>query len=121
VPAQEKASAAGGPDWGAGDEGWRAAQALTQPVTAEVTTMGLPRRQPRALLVPGAAGVAEPKGVPPVHTAEAIRGRLASYQQGIREGRQARASIGQNASRSQPAQSVQSEQPKQQDGEEATT
>ncbi|HEY6421758.1 MAG TPA: nitrate- and nitrite sensing domain-containing protein [Pseudonocardiaceae bacterium] len=81
-----------GEGWGAADEGWRAAEALATPVPAEVTPAGLPRRQPRALLVPGAAGgsgSAQPTTAP-VRSAEAIRGRLASYQQGIREGRQSR-------------------------------
>jgi signal transduction histidine kinase len=112
VPAPEKTGAARTPDWGAGDEGWRAAQALAQPVNAEVTVMGLPRRQPRALLVPGAAGTAEPTSASPVRSAESIRGRLASYQQGIREGRQARANLEQN---------VDGSQPEQQDGEKGTT
>jgi hypothetical protein len=83
-------------DWGAGDEGWRAAQALATPVTAELTATGLPRRQPRALLVPGAAGAANAPAVP-ARSAESIRGRLASYQQGIRQGREARASNDQAA------------------------
>ena len=86
-PAGVPASASG---WGAGDDGWRAAQALATPVTAEMTAMGLPRRQPRALLVPGAAGAGQSAAVP-ARSAESIRGRLASYQQGIRQGRQARA------------------------------
>ena len=98
-------------DWGAADEGWRAAEALAMPVSAEVTARGLPRRQPRALLVPGAAGGVEPAGAPPVRSAESIRGRLASYQQGIREGRQARRSLDQE---------VDGSSPEQQDGEEGT-
>jgi hypothetical protein len=104
------------PDWGAGDEGWRAAQALSQAVDAEVTAVGLPRRQPRALLVPGAAGAAESTSAPPVRSAEAVRGRLASYQQGIREGRQARANFEHNAGGGS-----QHEHQEQQDGEEGTT
>lgn len=103
-----KPGPSGQPDWGAGDEGWRAAEALAQPVGAEVTGTGLPRRQPRALLVPGAAGAAEPTSASPVRSAESVRGRLASYQQGIREGRQARASLEQDATGTQ------------RDGEEAT-
>jgi hypothetical protein len=55
--------------------------------------MGLPRRQPRALLVPGAAGAAQSTAVP-ARSADSIRGRLASYQQGIRQGRQARVNGG---------------------------
>jgi signal transduction histidine kinase len=87
--------------WGAADEGWRAAEALAVPVSAEVTATGLPRRQPRALLVPGAAGDAEPTTTP-VRSAESIRGRLASYQQGIREGRQTRRNLEQQADGSPP-------------------
>jgi signal transduction histidine kinase len=88
-------------DWGAADEGWRAAEALAMPVSAEFTPMGLPRRQPRALLVPGAAGGGEPTSAP-VRSAESIRGRLASYQQGIREGRQARGNPDHQADGSSP-------------------
>ncbi len=104
VPAPEAGRPAGSADWGAGDEGWRAAQALAQPVKAEVTAMGLPRRQPRALLVPGTAGAEQAASAPPVRSAESVRGRLASYQQGIREGREARASLAQDAGESAPAQ-----------------
>jgi signal transduction histidine kinase len=111
VPASGVSSSADSADWGAGDAGWRAAEALAMPVTAETTAMGLPRRQPRALLVPGAAGVTEAPSTP-VRSAESIRGRLASYQQGIREGRQARENGDHNAGGSQP---------KQQHGEEETT
>jgi signal transduction histidine kinase len=99
-------------DWGAGDEGWRAAQALARPVTAEMTPMGLPRRQPRALLVPGAAGPAQPTTVP-ARSAESIRGRLASYQQGVRQGREARGNGDQAVNGPQPVREA--EQP---DGEE---
>ena len=88
--------------WGAADEGWRAAQALAMPISAEVTANGLPRRQPRALLVPGAAGGSEPAATAPVRNAESIRGRLSSYQQGIREGRQARLSLEQQVTWSPP-------------------
>ncbi len=81
------------------------------PVTAETTAMGLPRRQPRALLVPGAAGGTESPSAP-VRSAESIRGRLASYQRGTQEGRQARANGDHDAGGSQP---------EQQDGKEETT
>jgi signal transduction histidine kinase len=111
VPASGVSSSADSADWGAGDAGWRAAEALAMPVTAEITAMGLPRREPRALLVPGAAGITESPSAP-VRSAESIRGRLASYQRGIREGRQARANGDYNAGGSQL---------KQQDGEEETT
>ncbi|MDQ4104434.1 MAG: nitrate- and nitrite sensing domain-containing protein [Actinomycetota bacterium] len=98
APAVGSTRSSGAPaqDWGAADEGWRAAEALATPVSAEFTAIGLPRRQPRALLVPGAAGGTEPQAAP-ARSAESIRGRLASYQQGIREGRQARRNLYQEA------------------------
>jgi signal transduction histidine kinase len=103
IPAlgQARPGGASAQDWGAADDGWRAAEALAMPVSAEITAMGLPRRQPRALLVPGAAGAAEPANAP-VRSAESIRGRLASYQQGIREGRQTRRNLELEADGSTP-------------------
>jgi signal transduction histidine kinase len=112
APAPSQPASTSVSDWGAGDEGWRAAQALARPVTAEMTPMGLPRRQPRALLVPGAAGASQSSTVP-ARSAELIRGRLASYQQGVRQGREARANGDQAVSGSQPARG-----PEPQDGEE---
>ncbi len=106
------------PGWGAADEGWRAAQALAMPVSSEVTAMGLPRRQPRALLVPGAVSGAGLAASPPVRNAESIRGRLSSYQQGVREGRQARVTIDQHATWSPPER--QDGKPERQDGKEDT-
>ena len=38
------------------DEGWRAAQAVATPAAGETTQAGLPRRVPRANLVPGSVG-----------------------------------------------------------------
>ena len=115
APGPTRPAGASAADWGAADDGWRAAEALAMPVSAELTATGLPRRQPRALLVPGAAGAAEPAEPAeptsaPVRSAESIRGRLASYQQGIREGRQARQNLNQETDRSH----------EQQDGEEET-
>lgn len=50
-------STAAAADWSSpADEGWRAAQALTDPVKDGLTSAGLPRRTPRANLVPGSAG-----------------------------------------------------------------
>jgi hypothetical protein len=72
------------------------------PVSTEFTSVGLPKRQPRALLVPGAAGEPEP-GSAPVRTAESVRGRLSSYQQGIREARQARRNLEQQQAGTAPA------------------
>jgi signal transduction histidine kinase len=88
------------------DEGWSRAEALLAPV-AETTTAGLPKRVPKAHLVPGSAAPRpEPSGtvtngrgrpgqgqgstaVPslPPRTADAVRGRMSSFQQGLRRGR----------------------------------
>jgi hypothetical protein len=74
------------------DEGWRAASAVAEPERQdELTPAGLPKRRPRARLVPGSAGssvLAPPAGS--TRSAESIRGRLASYQQGVRQGRESR-------------------------------
>ena len=49
-----------------GDEGWRAAQALNNPTHDGETRSGLPRRTPRANLVPGqAGGSGAARAVPP--------------------------------------------------------
>jgi signal transduction histidine kinase/outer membrane murein-binding lipoprotein Lpp len=74
------------------DEGWRAAETVAAPSTGETTTAGLPRRVPRANLVPGSVG--EPGAAPednsggaPSRSAEEVRNRLASFQRGVREAR----------------------------------
>jgi hypothetical protein len=82
-PAQAFATAA--------DEGWRAASGAAAERPDELTAAGLPKRRPRARLVPGSAGsavLAAPAS--PTRSAESIRGRLASYQQGVRQGRETR-------------------------------
>jgi signal transduction histidine kinase len=65
VPAS--AAAAAPADWTSpADEGWRAAQALSNPARDGVTQAGLPRRTPRANLVPGrAGGTGAARAVPP--------------------------------------------------------
>jgi len=76
---------------GSADAGWQAAAKVTNPEFSGVTAAGLPKRRPRAQLVPGAAGEAG-TAARPAHSrsAETVRGRLASYQQGVREGRHQR-------------------------------
>jgi signal transduction histidine kinase len=73
------------------DEGWRAARGMTAARGDELTPAGLPKRRPRARLVPGSAGsaVLAPPAAPS-RSAESVRGRLASYQQGVRMGRENR-------------------------------
>jgi signal transduction histidine kinase len=85
------------------DEGWRAAQAVASPTAGETTQAGLPRRVPRANLVPGSVGggvPGAPDGHPgpasheaaaeaPARSADAARSRMSSFQRGVREGRAA--------------------------------
>ncbi|MEV5497399.1 nitrate- and nitrite sensing domain-containing protein [Nonomuraea fuscirosea] len=69
------------------DQGWQAAGAAAEPVQSGTTNSGLPKRTPRANLVPGTANP-QPPPVPvaPV-SPDRLRSRLASYQQGVRKGR----------------------------------
>jgi signal transduction histidine kinase len=72
------------------DEGWLAAEAADTPSTDGTTSVGLPRRAPRANLVPGSAQQDERVAVPGlVRSASATRERMASFQRGSREGRAA--------------------------------
>jgi signal transduction histidine kinase len=76
------------------DEGWQLAQASLAPV-AEKTGAGLPKRVPKAHLVPGSAAArpsnpqqSEAPPLPP-RSADAVRGRMSSFQRGVRRGRHA--------------------------------
>jgi signal transduction histidine kinase len=70
------------------DEGWRAARVAASPAAGENTTAGLPKRVPRANLVPGSVGGGEGTEVaPPARSADLIRTRMASFQRGVREAR----------------------------------
>ncbi len=72
------------------DEGWRAARVAVSPAAGENTTAGLPKRVPRANLVPGSVGGGEGTEVaPPARSADLIRTRMASFQRGVREARAA--------------------------------
>ncbi|MDF5752685.1 nitrate- and nitrite sensing domain-containing protein [Spongiactinospora sp. TRM90649] len=74
------------------DEGWRAAAAAAEPALGGITAAGLPKRTPKANLVPGRVSaatqtpVAAPTPMPPV-SAERVRSRMSSLQQGVRRGR----------------------------------
>ncbi|MBP2365458.1 nitrate- and nitrite sensing domain-containing protein [Pseudonocardia parietis] len=60
----------------------------------ETTQAGLPKRRPRARLLPGSAAGSTVLSPPPTgepRDAETVRGRLASYQQGVRQGRESAA------------------------------
>ncbi|WP_370027329.1 nitrate- and nitrite sensing domain-containing protein [Planotetraspora sp. GP83] len=78
------------------DHGWQVAAAtFSEPTLGGVTTSGLPKRQPKANLIPGsvnaAAAAAAPASEPPRPPAspDAVRSRLSSFQRGLREGRAA--------------------------------
>jgi signal transduction histidine kinase len=88
----QAAQPAAQPSWTSpADEGWRAAQALTAPAAGDITQAGLPRRVPRANLVPGSVGGggddAEADAV--TRSPDTARTRMASFQRGVREGRAA--------------------------------
>ncbi len=72
------------------DEGWRAARVVAAPEAGDTTTAGLPKRVPRANLVPGSVGGGDDSEVaPPARSADTIRTRMASFQRGVREARAA--------------------------------
>jgi len=80
------------PSWNSpADEGYRAARVAATPAAGENTTAGLPKRVPRANLVPGSVGSGgeETESAPPVRSADTIRNRMASFQRGVREARSA--------------------------------
>jgi len=70
------------------DAGWRAAEAAAAPSSGGTTAAGLPRRVPRANLIPGTAADA-PAASAPLRSPAATRERFASLQRGVREGRAA--------------------------------
>ncbi|KAB8197091.1 HAMP domain-containing protein [Nonomuraea phyllanthi] len=81
-----------GASWGSSkaDEGWSAAEAAMEPARGGQTPAGLPKRVPKANLVPGSAdSSAAPKGVTPMPSVspDRIRNRLSSFQQGFRAAR----------------------------------
>ena len=84
--------AAAGQSWTSpADEGWRAAQALAAPSAGDTTQAGLPRRVPRANLVPGSVGGGggDAEADAPTRSPDVVRTRMASFQRGVREGRAA--------------------------------
>ncbi|MDR7301533.1 sensor histidine kinase [Haloactinomyces albus] len=84
------------PGWGAGDAGWQAAEALLEQdeQEQETTSAGLPKRKPQSNLVPGSAAP-QPQSPPPsrptsARSADAVRGRMSNFQQGVQRGRHAK-------------------------------
>ncbi|WP_440071231.1 nitrate- and nitrite sensing domain-containing protein [Streptosporangium sp. OZ121] len=77
-----------------GDLGWQAAQVASAPVLGGTTEAGLPRRTPRANLVPGSVTPPvrseqspEPAPARPALSPERVRSRMASFQEGVRKAR----------------------------------
>jgi signal transduction histidine kinase len=84
------------------DDGWRAAEAVHAPTSDGTTSAGLPKRVPRANLVPGSAAASAASGSAsesasvsppsaPGRSAAENRDRFANFQRGIRLGRAAAA------------------------------
>ncbi len=73
----------------AADEGWRAAEAVSKPASGGVTLSGLPKRVPKANLVPGTVGANAEATPSPVRSPAVTRDRFASFQRGVREARAA--------------------------------
>jgi signal transduction histidine kinase len=95
-PGAQVGQTAAQPSWTSpADEGWRAAQALATPSAGDTTQAGLPRRVPRANLVPGSVGSGggggggDAEADAPARSPDAARTRMASFQRGVREGRAA--------------------------------
>ena len=85
-----QAAASGGESWvSPADEGWRAAQAVAVPSAGNTTQAGLPKRVPRANLVPGSVGGGDAEADAPTRSPDAARTRMASFQRGVRDGRAA--------------------------------
>ncbi|MEU6739067.1 sensor histidine kinase [Streptosporangium sandarakinum] len=87
-PVAAEPVAAGGSWHSPADAGWQAARAASEPALGGTTAAGLPKRTPKANLVPGAAtGTPAPAAPMAPISAERVRSRLSSFQQGIRRGR----------------------------------
>ncbi|MEU7279325.1 nitrate- and nitrite sensing domain-containing protein, partial [Streptomyces sp. NPDC045431] len=72
------------------DELVRQAERVRKPAAGGVTTSGLPKRVPRANLVPGTAQEQQHQSGPQVSRApDDVRGRLTNLRRGIQQGRQA--------------------------------
>ncbi|MCQ4084928.1 nitrate- and nitrite sensing domain-containing protein [Streptomyces sp. RB6PN25] len=71
------------------DEGWRRAEQIREPAAGGITSSGLPRRVPRANLVPGTAQQTSQSGPQVSRAPDDVRGRLTNLRRGIQQGRSA--------------------------------
>lgn len=69
------------------DRGWKAARTAAEPKADGLTTSGLPKRVPKANLVPGTAPKPENFKQMPTRSADRVRNRFSGFQKGVREGR----------------------------------
>ena len=85
VPAQN-----GNDDWrSANDQNWQRAEQAREPKAGGVTPSGLPRRVPKANLVPGTAQQTPQSGPSVSRAPEDVRGRLSNLRRGVQQGRTA--------------------------------
>ncbi|MEU0478184.1 nitrate- and nitrite sensing domain-containing protein [Streptosporangium sp. NPDC006013] len=95
VQLSQQAAPTQGTGWSSpADVGWQAAKAASEPSLGGITGSGLPKRVPKANLVPGTAApdlsaAPQTPALRPTVSPEAVRNRLASFQQGVRQGRAA--------------------------------
>ncbi|MFD7868263.1 nitrate- and nitrite sensing domain-containing protein [Streptomyces sp. NPDC059783] len=92
VPESRNESTGATPAWrpSPNDEIVRQAERVKKPAAGGITTSGLPRRVPRANLVPGTAQQQNHQSGPQVSRApDDVRGRLTNLRRGIQQGRQA--------------------------------
>ncbi|MFW5419431.1 nitrate- and nitrite sensing domain-containing protein [Nocardiopsis sp. CNT-189] len=69
------------------DRGWKAARSAAEPIAGGLTESGLPKRVPKANLVPGTAPQPENFRQMPDRSADRVRNRFSGFQRGVREGR----------------------------------
>ncbi|HVV10162.1 nitrate- and nitrite sensing domain-containing protein [Amycolatopsis sp.] len=69
------------------DESWRTVQAVSQSTPSGYTAAGLPRRRRGEQLMPGSASTVGASGPRTQRDPQDVRGRLSSFQAGVRRGR----------------------------------
>ncbi|NYJ33390.1 hypothetical protein HNR10_001271 [Nocardiopsis aegyptia] len=85
---QPNGSAGSEQEWNsAADRGWKAARTAAEPLAGGLTTSGLPKRVPKANLVPGTAPKPENFKQMPTRSADRVRNRFSGFQKGVRDGR----------------------------------
>uniref|UniRef100_UPI0038991364 sensor histidine kinase n=1 Tax=Amycolatopsis cynarae TaxID=2995223 RepID=UPI0038991364 len=84
----ENPATATGSSWSfATDDSWRTVQAVSQSAPSGFTPAGLPRRRRGEQLLPGSASSPGAPGPRTQRDPQDVRGRLNSFQQGVRRGR----------------------------------